>query len=311
VIKDNRNTEYYPSEDDHPSRQGNQKATQEFLPILNIFYNRWKSSAPPQASSQPISSVPTTEAVHNAQPEAATVSSTALFDFESDQAVWQGSADEAVQSSIQCQPDSSGAVSGTQSLRMEFNVLANSWATCSSFFDTPRDLSSTEGIQFMLMVEKPGNVLHMDIFTGPNGERATFARELTYPDTVDKWIPIQIKWNDFKRVEWEADGGTVFSHPEQITGVAFGFPAGDDVNSGLIHIDDIKVISSSMTAEQPAKPQPTLEAQQSASAEQPVQEEQPGVTKPASHKLLPFCGSIALLPLGILITGGLKKGRAK
>ena len=33
----------YPTEDDHPSRAGNLKATEEFLPLLNIAYNRWKS----------------------------------------------------------------------------------------------------------------------------------------------------------------------------------------------------------------------------------------------------------------------------
>jgi hypothetical protein len=36
-------------------------------------------------------------------------------------------------------------------------------------------------------------------------------------------VTIQTKWADLKRVEWETDGGTVFSHPEQITGFAFGF----------------------------------------------------------------------------------------
>ena len=38
------NTEYYPSGDDHPSQTGNLKATSEFLPLLNIFYHRWKNS---------------------------------------------------------------------------------------------------------------------------------------------------------------------------------------------------------------------------------------------------------------------------
>ncbi len=41
------NTLAYPSGDDHPSRAGNLKATAEFLPMLNIFYNRWKSSLVP------------------------------------------------------------------------------------------------------------------------------------------------------------------------------------------------------------------------------------------------------------------------
>jgi Leucine-rich repeat (LRR) protein len=38
------NTLAYPSDDDHPSRQGNLKATAEFLPLLNVAYNRWKNN---------------------------------------------------------------------------------------------------------------------------------------------------------------------------------------------------------------------------------------------------------------------------
>jgi len=37
-----RNTSYYPSEDDHPSVAGSQKATDEFVPLLNVFYHRWR-----------------------------------------------------------------------------------------------------------------------------------------------------------------------------------------------------------------------------------------------------------------------------
>lgn len=39
-----KNIAYYPSEDDHPSAAGNRKATREFVPLLNVYYNRWKAS---------------------------------------------------------------------------------------------------------------------------------------------------------------------------------------------------------------------------------------------------------------------------
>jgi hypothetical protein len=35
----------YPSGDSHPTTAGHQKATVEFLQLLNVFYNRWKSGA--------------------------------------------------------------------------------------------------------------------------------------------------------------------------------------------------------------------------------------------------------------------------
>ncbi len=34
----------YPSGDSHPTTAGHQKATAEFVPLLNIFYNRWRAS---------------------------------------------------------------------------------------------------------------------------------------------------------------------------------------------------------------------------------------------------------------------------
>jgi hypothetical protein len=38
------NTSAYPSGDDHPSSAGDLKATAEFVPLLNIFYHRWKDA---------------------------------------------------------------------------------------------------------------------------------------------------------------------------------------------------------------------------------------------------------------------------
>ncbi len=37
------NTLYYPSGDDHPSVAGSQKASTEFVPLLNAFYNNWRA----------------------------------------------------------------------------------------------------------------------------------------------------------------------------------------------------------------------------------------------------------------------------
>jgi hypothetical protein len=50
VVKES-NILAYPSSDDHPSRKGSQKATEEFIPLLNIFYNRWLSTSTIQVES--------------------------------------------------------------------------------------------------------------------------------------------------------------------------------------------------------------------------------------------------------------------
>ncbi len=51
-------TAAYPTGDDHPSRAGNEKATGEFVRLLNVFYNRWAGAAGTPTPS-PTGSVPT------------------------------------------------------------------------------------------------------------------------------------------------------------------------------------------------------------------------------------------------------------
>jgi len=42
VVIAGKNTLAYPSGDDHPNPTGSRKATTEFVPLLNVYYNRWK-----------------------------------------------------------------------------------------------------------------------------------------------------------------------------------------------------------------------------------------------------------------------------
>ena len=44
VFTPGQNTLYYPSSDDHPSKTGNLKATDEFVELLNTYYHRWQDS---------------------------------------------------------------------------------------------------------------------------------------------------------------------------------------------------------------------------------------------------------------------------
>ena len=47
LIDNGKNTLHYPTDgDDHPSPAGNRKATEEFVPLLNAYYNNWQKNAP-------------------------------------------------------------------------------------------------------------------------------------------------------------------------------------------------------------------------------------------------------------------------
>jgi Tol biopolymer transport system component len=52
------NVAAYPTDDSHPSQQGNQKATSEFVSLLNVYYNRWQRNG----ETDPPTSTPTTDA---------------------------------------------------------------------------------------------------------------------------------------------------------------------------------------------------------------------------------------------------------
>lgn len=53
IIDQGKNTSAFPTArgDDHPSPEGNRKATLEFVPLLNIYYHRWKGSEVPQTQA--------------------------------------------------------------------------------------------------------------------------------------------------------------------------------------------------------------------------------------------------------------------
>ncbi|PKO22054.1 MAG: hypothetical protein CVU38_11335 [Chloroflexi bacterium HGW-Chloroflexi-1] len=83
----NRNTLAYPSGDDHPSEKGSRKATEEFIPMLNVFYHRWMETAPlpadPVAGAAPEAGTPPEV------PAGAPSGSGVLDDFESGAQGWE------------------------------------------------------------------------------------------------------------------------------------------------------------------------------------------------------------------------------
>ncbi len=53
--------------DDHPSAAGNVKATGEFAPLLNVFYNRWRATQAPPTPTPAVSATPTPSAAPRAR----------------------------------------------------------------------------------------------------------------------------------------------------------------------------------------------------------------------------------------------------
>jgi len=309
VINNQRNTTAYPSEDDHPNQQGNRKAAEEFVPVLNMFYNRWQAGAPAQPPAQRESQPQQPQQGEGQQPppiQREQVFSGGLIDtFEggipSGTTGWETYRDETTPSNITCAPDSGMAHSGNASLKMDFFVPADSWVTCTLYNEGPQDWSGQQGISFFIHAQRAGAVIHVNLYAGDPANHESHVHELeTPPDSGSGWAFIEIPWGDFHRVEWEENGGAPFTRANAVLAIGFGAAANPDTeNKGTVWIDDLGFIGSQVGGQPPAapeNPQPPAAPQQ----------EQP---RGGIQRSLPCGGSVAL-PLGLVIAGLLKRRKA-
>ena len=306
-----KNTSAYPSspDDDHPSVAGSQKATKEFIPLLNVFYNRWKAAATPQAPSTGGSSLTATPqapstgggsptSTQPSQPPAtqpAAAADSALDGFELGGLPWEPFDDGGGVTSISCAPDASQKHGGVQSMRMDFNVAVNGWATCARFYDSPQNWSASKGIIFYLHASKAGQLMDVDLYAQTGDERETYVYTVeTPPDSTPGWIPMQLRWEDFHRVAWEADADAPFTKTDQVIGMAFGIPTLQDAASqGTLWVDDLALLDKFLLAA-PATGTPVSASPDATQAE----------STPAKPSRGPLgCGGSAALPL--VVFGGL------
>jgi hypothetical protein len=295
ITNQERDTAFYPTEDDHPSATGNRKATEEYAPLLNVYYHRWQSNTP----SQPLVATVALPAVENTlQPnvQPAVAGSGSIDNFEGTSPVgtsgWEIYWDETTPTTVSCEPESGTAYSGAASQRLEFNVAANSWATCTLNYDPPQNWSGSNGLTFYLRAIRFTLVFNVDLYTGPTGERETYLYTIeTPPDSANGWIPIELAWNEFHRADWEENGGEPFNKPDQVSGIGFGFSTyPDTTNTGTIWVDDLRLMGN--------EPIPPIAPQ-----EQPRNED--GSQR---RRLLP-CGSAIALPAAVVGLLWLRKSR--
>ena len=276
------NVEYYPSGDDHPSREGNSKATAEFIPMLNAFYNRWAATAPTDVVAEPLA-----EQTDSADAAVETVLAPAMTqgyaeNFESGAPGWEGYFDEGGNTTLDCAVSNEEAFEGDISLKMSFDVKPDGWATCGVNFDSAQNWSESQGLAITAQGAASGAAVHVDVYAGSGDARETYYAELDTSTLSSEWVSLQILWAQFKRVEWEENGGETFTKADQVLGIAFGVPS--EAN-GTLWVDDIRLLGS---AAEEAIPTLVEEAQ-------PDEEE----TVPAKRGL-PFCGGAAALPLAMV-----------
>jgi hypothetical protein len=320
-IDNGSNTLYYDSDgDDHPNVTGSQKATDEFIPLLNIYYHRWRAGAPAQppvqATTAPAEPTEAPAEVSGEEPApvepGAPPSGDLVDDFETGAPPasngWEPYWDASTQTTIQCAPQGDMAHNGGNALHINFNVDANSWATCALTFDQVRDWSAGQGISFYVHANQPAMVFDVIVNSGEPGALTTyqFAVETT-PEMVDGWVHMEFPWNMILGADWEGDAGNPVD-PTRVTGISFGFNTFPDTpNTGEIWVDDIRILNMSADAsvaellDEPAAPPQATEpgspsepepAQPTAPPAEPQGEQDSGRSR--------MCGGPAALALGVI-----------
>jgi hypothetical protein len=210
---------------------------------------------------------------------------------------WESNTGEGSDMRMSCAPAGEIAFSGKQSLKMDFNVSANSWATCTVFFDSVQNWSSGEGVSFYLQASKSGLVFDVDLYAGSMDSQETYAYTIeTSPESTTGWMAVDLPWEQFHRVEWEENGGAVFGKPDKMLGFGFGFGTPTDApNTGVVSVDELRLMGTGGQMEQTA---PTA-AEQSTSPLLPTNP--PPAATPAEQASNPLrrlvCGNAAALPV--------------
>ncbi len=272
-----RNTLYYPSGDDHPSVQGSRKATEEFVPLLNVFYHRWKSAAPQNPSA------PTSESAAP-QPVPALPAASLLDGFEAESSLWEAFHDESTPSKMACSAQSGTAHDGARALLVEYDIAPNSWGTCAYFTATVQDWSAAEGLSLYYYSPRGVSSFDIDIYANSREAQETYIYTAQAPAGFESgYVPIVVPWSQFTRANWEENAGAPFAKPNQVVGMAFGIGTGDSAQSGAYWVDDLALAGST------AEPMQPEAAEESAPAESapPVEE--------SSRPALPCMGALAPL----------------
>jgi hypothetical protein len=307
IIQNGNGTLFYDSDgDEHPNIQGNKKSTIEFVPMLNVIFNRWVETTPPPIVFKDAEPTPQEElestpesllSLESITPEK--LGSNVIDDFEGEPPSgtngWEAFWDDATNSSITCELDQNKAHTGVSSMRIDFHVKPGGWATCPLFFDRPPDFSNSQGLSFAYQSSTQGLTFDINAHGGTPEARSTYLNSITTSsESVSGWTLVEQTWDQITRASWEENAGTSIN-PAEINGFAFGFNAeSDSTSTGTIWIDNLRLITKKRTSSESSD---LDETQQETPSDDPVITDIE-IDSDSPGERSRFCpGSIPLIPL--------------
>ena len=312
VFSDGKNTSLYASAegDDHPNVNGSQKATGEFVPLLNIFYHQWKAKATSQAESPTIES-PAEPAQDAPQQPSAPTTVLLINDFESGNERLEHYISEGG-TQIKCEITSNTPYEGKNALQVEYQITPDGWIDCSVPFENGQNWGQSKGISFFLRSDQPDTDLTFHVLCGLNEQAIAFE---VYLKTSGEWTKFTFAWDDFIRAPW-ADVSTL-TKVDTTNIISYGLSMGTDVGKkGNIWLDNVSLvpqenptqIEAGPTTQIAAGPTTQIEAAPAAQIEPTLIPEKPA-EKRTLAKLLPCAGGLLPLAVGLILVKKKKSNR--
>jgi hypothetical protein len=302
------NTSYYPSSpgDDHPNVVGSQKATDEFLPLLNLWYHQWIANVPPT----PINPQPTVEQEEQptqTQPSGETSGeiqgNTIIEDFEESGLSLFPDVDSSG-STVSCSIDRQVFEHGEGSLHIAFSLVAQGYVGCGRPFETPQNLSAANGITMSIRTDQP--TIYVTARVLSNGVPYEAGIELA-PDRINQWGQYYIAWNSFIHASWDSNEAPSEVNPTTITDISISLGS-DNLVTGNLWVDNISLANdiAEGQGDEIAKETPLTSATEQVEATAQIEEDtqiQPTEQQEAQPGSKPgICSSaVVLIPIGLLL----------
>ena len=205
--------------------------------------------------------------------------------------------DEAVDTSVSCNPSSGTAHQGSSALQIDFTVLPDSWASCELLYSSTRSWQG-QGLQFYLQSSEAGLPYGLLFYYMLGDERATSLIEFETPaESVGDWTLVTVPWDEFALQD-------SLVYPESALGMAFVFGGGDVTNTGTIWIDDLTLYVDGPAPQPDAEEPAPMEDQQPVEQPESELDTEDGGQEQGSGGGLPFCGNIPLV-IGLAAAAGL------
>ena len=308
----------YPTDsnwDSHPASAGHQKATAEFVPLLNVYYNRWQAdpaAPPPAPTEEPAEPEPPTpepepqpELISEPETEPEQLPpATGLIDDMEAEDYWESYGDDAG-STVQSALDTETAHNGSASLRIEYDIAAEGWGDCGRSFESHQDWSSGNGISLWIHSDGTGGALALMLLAGDLQAPTPFIKHFeTTPESAGGWTQLVFPWTDFALADWADQGGLAEFDPAQVVALGFNFSP----SQGVVWVDDLGLASGEIAPPQDAAPSEATEPEQAAPAattapQEPAPTTAPEPTKEPEPEDLDdsngggLCGSTLVMPL--------------